>query len=444
MGAPGRRDGASKIDKAKGISAAATELSLRPDLEHDQSAALQAAIDRAALAGVRLVLPAGRFRVSGVQLRAGSDIVGAGDRTILELSGRGAVLTGHGAHGIRLSRFAVDGRMTVDAATRASGRDGGLIEIHSSRDIAIDDIAVGDGVGDGLVLIGVSGRVTSSRLERLAFAGLRSLDAAGLEISHNQVRACGNNGILVWRSQPGEDGTIVSDNRIAEIAALAGGSGQNGNGINVFRAGNVLVRGNRIVDCAYSAIRANAASNVQMVANTMSRIGEVALYAEFGFEGALIASNLIDGAASGISVSNFNEGGRLAVIQGNLVRNLKRREHEPVDKRGEGISVEADAAVTGNTIEGAPTAGLVIGWGPYMRNVVATSNVIRKARVGIVITRDPAAGACLVAQNLISGATDGAIRLMENGKLVGDDLVRGAWPAARLAVSGNVATDRES
>ena len=90
----------------------------------------------------------------------------------------------------------------------------------------------------------------------------------------------------------------------------------------MFRAGNVLVSGNRITDCAYSAIRGNAASNIQMIANSCARIGEVALYAEFGFEGALIANNLVDGAASGIAVTNFNEGGRLAVVQGNIIRNL--------------------------------------------------------------------------------------------------------------------------
>jgi putative cofactor-binding repeat protein len=64
----------------------------------------------------------------------------------------------------------------------------------------------------------------------------------------------------------------------------------------------------------------------------------VALYAEFGFEGALIASNLVDTAATGISVTNFNEGGRLAVVQGNLIRHLFRREQEPEDKRGHGIT----------------------------------------------------------------------------------------------------------
>ncbi len=121
----------------------------------------------------------------------------------------------------------------------------------------------------------------------------------------------------------------MAANRIERIQARAGGSGENGNGINAFRAGSVLVSGNRITDCAYSAIRGNAASNIQMIGNSCARIGEVALYAEFGFEGALIANNLVDGAASGIAVTNFNEGGRLAVVQGNIIRNLKRREAEP-------------------------------------------------------------------------------------------------------------------
>jgi putative cofactor-binding repeat protein len=54
----------------------------------------------------------------------------------------------------------------------------------------------------------------------------------------------------------------------------------------------------------------------------LPRLGEVGLYAEFAFEGAVIANNLVDEGATGISVTNFNEGGRLAVVQGNLIRNL--------------------------------------------------------------------------------------------------------------------------
>ena len=111
----------------------------------------------------------------------------------------------------------------------------------------------------------------------------------------------------------------------------------------------MLVQGNRVADCTYSAIRGNAASNIQIIANSCERLGEVAIYSEFEFQGAVIANNVIDTAATGISVTNFQEGGRLSVIQGNLIRNLFRREYEKEDKRGEGIGVEADAVVSGNT-----------------------------------------------------------------------------------------------
>src|SRR6202035_3686413 len=119
-----------------------------------------------------------------------------------------------------------------------------------------------------------------------------------------------------------DDGTMVVDNRIENVANRSGGSGQYGNAINAFRAANVIVRGNRIRHCAFSAVRGNTAANIQIEGNSISDAGEVALYAEFGFEGAVIANNTVDGAAIGVSVTNFNEGGRLAVVQGNIIRNL--------------------------------------------------------------------------------------------------------------------------
>jgi uncharacterized secreted repeat protein (TIGR03808 family) len=416
-----------------GSRPAPTETDLVPDLAADQSAALQLAVDRAALRGVPLVLPPGRFRVAGITLRPGSHLIGT-PRTVLEHHSGSPILTADRADGLRLERLSLQGPRTT---TRAPGRSG-LVEVRTCRDIAIDDIDISGAPGHGISLAGVSGRISRCRIERAASAGLFSIDAAGLEIEGNRVTDCADNGILVWRSIAGEDGTLISDNRIERIGAASGGSGQYGNGINVFRAGDVRVSGNRIVDCAYSAIRANAASNVQMTGNSASRIGEVALYAEFGFQGALIASNIVDGAATGISVTNFNVGGRLAVIQGNLVRNLHRREHEPVDKRGEGIAVEADAAVSGNTIEGAPTAGIVIGWGAYMRDVAVIGNVIRSSGIGVSITSDPAAGTCLVAQNLIADAAQGAIRMMDRGRPTGDDLLHSPPRSNRIAVTGNV------
>ena len=227
---------------------------------------------------------------------------------------------------------------------------------------------------NGITLEAIEGEVTGNVVSA-ADTAIFSLDARGLRIAGNTVRGAGNGGILVWRSAPGDDGTLVIDNRIEDVTTRAGGSGQYGNAINIFRAGNVIVRGNRIRNAAFSAVRGNTASNLQIVGNTCTGLGEVALYAEFGFEGALIANNIVDGAALGVSVTNFNQGGRLAVVQGNVIRNLTNKRPpgtDPNDLAGIGIGIEADTVVTGNVVENAPNIGIAAGWGAYLRDVAVT------------------------------------------------------------------------
>src|SRR5262249_22099353 len=155
---------------------------------------------------------------------------------------------------------------------------------------------------------------------------------------------------------------------------------------NVFRAGNVVVRGNHISHATFSAIRANSTSNIQIIGNVGIDLGEVAIYSEFTYDGTMIANNTIDGAAIGISLANFYDGGRLAVVQGNLIRNLTPKRPagtDPNDGAGIGIFAEADTAITGNVIENAPHVGICLGWGPYQRDVSITGNVVRNAPHGI-------------------------------------------------------------
>ena len=404
------------------------------DTDRDQTAALQAAIDRLSPTGGRLLLPPGRIVTSGLVLRPGTHILGVPGRTRLELAAGGPLLTGRGCEGVHLEGFGIDGRL---AALPGPGR-GGLVDIADAMGVTLRALTVSRSRHSGITLARVGGRVSDCTLSDLGGTALHSDDAAGLAITGNTVTRIGNNGILVWRQSAGEDGTLVTGNRISHIAARFGGTGQNGNGINVFRAGGVHVAGNHISDCAYSAVRANSASNVQILSNTCTRLGEVAVYAEFAFTGALIASNLIDGAATGISVTNFDAGGRLAVVQGNLVRNIVRREHEPVDTRGEAIAVEADASITGNVVEEAATCGLMLGFDRYMRDIVASSNLIRRARIGIAVTGDPAAGRALLSANMISGASAGAIRRMRDRMPYGEDLATYPVAGSSVTLAGNV------
>jgi uncharacterized secreted repeat protein (TIGR03808 family) len=145
----------------------------------------------------------------------------------------------------------------------------------------------------------------------------------------------------------------------------------------------------------------------------------------------VIANNTVDGAALGVSVCNFNEGGRLAVVQGNIIRNLIAKRPigtAPDDDAGIGIYVEADTAVSGNVIENAPSFGIVAGWGAYLRDVAITGNVVRKAFVGIGVSVMPGAGTALVSNNTISETPRGAVVGLDHARPVTTDLAADGAP----------------
>ena len=418
----------------------ATQLGVRAGGGADQTAMLQAAIDKAAGARVPLMLGPGDYRVAGLKLPSYAQIVGVRGATKLVLAANGPrnapnsiLITAVGAEHITLAGLLLDG------ADRALPQNTALLHLDQCSEVRITDCEIMNSGRAGIRLDAVQGTVSGNTITNSADVAIYSLDARGLTISANTVRGAGDGGILVHRSQQGDDSTLILDNRVEDIRNVSGGSGQYGNAINVFRAGNVIVRGNRIARAAFSAVRGNAASNIQIANNLATDVGEVAIYSEFGFEGAVIANNTVDGAAIGVAVVNFNEGGRLATVQGNLIRNLKNQRPagtDPNDGAGIGIAAEADVAINGNVIEGAPGAGISVGWGAYMRDVSVVGNVVRNARHGIAVSVSSGAGAAVISGNLISGAAKGAIVGMDFARPV-TDLERDGARYANLQVSGN-------
>jgi uncharacterized secreted repeat protein (TIGR03808 family) len=411
----------------------ATQLGVRAGGGADQSNMLQAAIDKTAGARMPLMLGPGDYRVGGLTLPTGTQIIGVRGATRLIFTGGQALISARAADHVTLAGLAFEG------GGKPLPEGTGLLHFMQCNDLRIMDCEITGSTRGGLRLDGVQGAISSNTIAKSADVAIYSLDARGLTIQNNTVRGAGNGGILVHRSAKGDDGTLIIDNRIEDIANVSGGSGQYGNAINVFRAANVIVRGNRISRAAFSAVRGNAASNIQIAGNTVTDVGEVAIYSEFGFEGAVIANNTIDGAALGIAVVNFNEGGRLAVVQGNLIRNLKPKRPagtDPGDSAGIGIAVEADVSVNGNVIEGAPSAGISVGWGAYMRDVSVVGNVVRSARFGVTVSVSDGAGTAVIAGNLISGSSHGAIVGMDFAKAV-IDLNQEPTRFANLQVSGN-------
>ena len=416
-----------------GLGVDAVQLGVRAGGGAEQTSMLQAAIDRTASARVPLLLGPGDYRVGALKLPSGAQIIGVRGASRLIFTGGKPMFGALGADHVTLAGLLIDG------ASAPLPERSALVHLTQCRDLRIVDCEIRNSSRAGIRLDAADGAVTGSTVENSANVAIYSLDARGLVIQGNVVRHAGDGGILVHRSATGDDGTLVIDNRIEDIANVSGGSGQYGNAINVYRAGNVIVRGNRIGRAAFSAVRGNSASNIQILGNTATDVGEVAIYSEFGFEGAVIANNTIDGAALGICVVNFNQGGRLAVVQGNLIRNLKPKRPagtDPGDGAGIGIAVEADAAVTGNVIENAPGAGIAVGWGAFMRDVAVTGNVVRGARFGIAVSVSNGAGAAVVTGNLISGAANGAIVGMDHAKAV-TDLEREPARFANLQISGN-------
>jgi uncharacterized secreted repeat protein (TIGR03808 family) len=412
----------------------AVSLGLRPNASEDQTEAFQRAIERAAAARAVLRLPPGFYRAGSLQLPPFAAIAGVAGATRIVMSGGPSMMSATGSDHLGISGLILDGTGIPLPERR------GLLHLAQGRSVRIADCEIINAGRNGIALEAIAGDVTGNTINA-ADAAIFSVDARGLRIAGNTVRGAGNGGILIWRSEPGDDGTIVVDNRIESVMNKSGGSGQYGNAINVFRADNVIVRGNRIRNAAFSAVRGNTASNLQIVGNTCSGLGEVALYAEFSFEGAVIANNIVDGAAVGVSVTNFKQGGRLAVVQGNLIRNLVDRRPpgtDPNDSAGIGIGVEADTVVTGNVVENAPNAGIAAGWEAYLRDVAITSNVIRRADFGITVSVASGAGAAVISDNLIADVRRGAIVGMEGKTPVTGDLTKdGAARYAQLSISGN-------
>ncbi len=413
----------------------ATQYGVRPNAAEDQTRLLQRAIDEATRAQVPLALPPGLYRTGTLRLSRGTQLVGVRGATKLVFTGGATMLLAEGADGLGLSGITLDGGGIPLPDRR------GLIHCLAGRDVRIGDCTITGSGGSGIWLEQVSGDISGNIITNTATTAIVSFDALGLIVARNTITATHDNGIEILRTAIGDDGTLVADNRIEDIKAGPGGSGQYGNAINAFRAGNVIVRGNRIKNCDYSAVRGNSASNIQIVNNSVTDVREVALYSEFSFEGAVIAGNTVDGAAVGVSVCNFNEGGRIAVVQGNIIRNLLPKRPigtAPDDDAGIGIYVEADSSVTGNVIENAPAFGIVAGWGKYLRDVAITGNVIRKAFAGIGVSVVSGAGTALVNNNMISETPRGAVVGLDHARAITTDLsAEGAQRFAQVVIGSN-------
>ncbi len=393
---------------------------LKPRSGKDQTIALQAAFD----AGGLVELDAGTYLVSQLRISAAVVIRGVAGQTLIESSSEEIIV-------IESNGVSLDGLSFKAPSAKSvllSARGCGKLTI-SNCEFTGGDI--------GLRLERSGGLVADNIFDTIESVAVFSLDATGLQIRGNSISRIGNNGVQVWRSEPGEDGTIVTGNRVSHVADHAGGTGQNGNAINIYKAGNVIVTDNRLTDCAFSGIRNNGGANIQVTGNSISRTGEVALYIEFSFDGAVVANNVIEDVAFGISLTNFNEGGRLVSCTGNLIRNLRGgtaggNRTEPV-----AIHAEADTVISNNVIENAKR-GISMGWGGMCRNLSATGNLVRSCGVAVAPSVSEGAGAMAISTNVFHDCEIGIQGFDHADAKTGDLLLDGAVIPQHISISGNV------
>ena len=394
-----------KIGDLRGSFSAADD-GLRPGAVDDQSRLFQSILDRAATANKPVFLPPGNYVVSNIKLPSNTRLMGVPGASRLVYSGAGHCLLGENCQHIEITGITVDG-----INRKIEGYAEGLIRISNTRHLVVENCEIIGSSEIGLYVERSAGRIERNSISGAAGScAIYTVESHDMLIGSNRIKDCANGGILVHRWSPGEDGTIVTNNHISGIGAANGGTGQWGNGINVFRADSVQISNNQISDCKFSAIRSNGGGNVQILGNSCRRSGETAIYSEFEFIGAVVSNNLVDTCATGISIVNFQQGGRMGVCSNNIVRNVTLPiSYEDGATTGSGIAAEADTTITGNVIENSPDFGLSLGWGPYLRDVVASSNIIRGSDVGIYVSVVEGSKSTVISNNIISQFKRGAI-----------------------------------
>lgn len=431
--APVLATGAVAVGSVPAAAAAfisATDLGLKPNGKGDQSAALQKAIAKAAERGLALLLPGGRYEISTLRVDRPTVLQGVpGQTQLVTPKGAGLLI-------VEAGMVTFDG-LGFAGSGKAANEEAALVSVQNCARLSISNCDFRDFAGSALKLSQCAGRIVQNRITDIGKTGIFALDSVGLEISSNHISDIGNNGIQVWTSEQRPDGTLVTGNRIERVRFDDGGSGQNGNGIVVFRAGNVLVSHNRISDCGYSAIRNNSGRNGQIVNNSCSRLSETAIYVEFAFDGAVVSGNIVETAADGISITNFNEGGRLAVCANNIVRDITGGGSNP-EKRGIGIGAEADTVIAGNVIEAIASIGIVAGWGAYARNIMLNGNLLRQCPIAIAASVSQGAGPITIAGNMIAQSRKAIIGMNYLDEATGDLAGPPVAVPANLAISGNV------
>ncbi|MGG6897913.1 TIGR03808 family TAT-translocated repetitive protein [Rhizobium sp. BR 315] len=297
----------------------------------------------------------------------------------------------------------------------------GLIRFDgsSTTDFIFSECNVSKSMATGVVAVNnARGRIADNRISNCGI-GIFAIDSQ-VFIENNGLSTLNDNGICVWASTVGGNGSVVSGNTVNWVDNASGGTGQYGNGILVYRAGNVKISENNVFNTKFSAIRLNAANNGHVVNNYCWNMREVAIFIEApgageNLSGGIISGNNIDTAGLGISVANsglYGDGiADRCVVSNNNIINITNNAIPYPDgstslTTGRGITVETDTIVTNNVISLTVGAAIGLGVNDAAKDIMATGNLINNCPMGIAYSTNNSASSILVSSNVVRGYRD--------------------------------------
>lgn len=339
-------------------------------------------------------------------------IYDSGTVTVLPSNGGGKPLLARAIPGSVVLRFngvnnflIVDGQSQVrfeglsfDGQNRAlsdyvAGRPAFIAVANGAKDVVFEDCRILYSPGIGVYVRGAEATFRGTYLQSHS-VGIWS-ENGRINVLSCSLALMSNNGIAVWRDTITGDSSTISGNLINGVDTVAGGTGQNGNGISVFRAIGVTITNNQIFNTQYSAIRCNGGGLHNVSNNNIFGAREIAIFIEapgagIDLTGCIVSNNSIDTAGGGINVANsglYNDGiSRSVVVEGNRISSMADNAVTGGTTGGNGIVVEQDCVVSGNLIENVAGIGVQAGINDGARDLVVTGNLVRGARMGIGVS----------------------------------------------------------
>lgn len=424
-----------RLLRALGAAAAASALV-------DRAAAARAddlvtRLRAAARTGAAVRLPAGEITLMGLELPDGAHLVGVPGKTVLKLTGLGPLLSATMAKNITLESLVLDG------AGAYLSRERGLVDFSDVAHLAIRGCTIRRSGAHGVNLLRCGGVFAQNTVETAADAGVHSLDSLGFDFDNNLVRACADNGVRFWASAAGRyDGSRIRNNRIEDIDNRSGGDGPYGNGVAIYLSGSIRIENNRILRCAYTAVRNNGGHAIAVIGNDCRGCGERAMYAEFGARNSLFRNNRIADAGAGIGVANSDRGTDGALVEGNEISGLSARHPDPAFGPRmlwlTAIAGEKNTQIVGNRLTGPMWIG--VSMGGWRENIRVEANDIFGADYAVVASVGEGAGDGYILRNKIRNARRAAIAAATDGPTFapGDLAKDGAHAYPRLTVAGNI------